>query len=202
MAAPVGHRQDRTLVRVESVQNIMAVLPDGFHHHQRRTRRQPAEYVHSVLLAIDESMLLDRVAGMPAAYVTAFAADGIHDGLFGLGLRRPAHSVGREPQIPTRNHNYSVRHVRIVTCAPPRSPGLDPGFLHSLAIHHAKMNRQVPHAAFSHGSLSRWGTSLACQPARSSDTPLTGAPAVRPGPPKPARPLLPRSGAPVSPRSC
>ena len=57
---------------------------------------------------------------------------------FGLGLRGPTLLVGREPQIPTRNHNYSVRHVRIVTCAPPRSPGLDPGFLHSLAIHHAE----------------------------------------------------------------
>src|SRR5450759_1712241 len=100
---------------------MVTVLPDGFHHHQRRIWRQPAEYFHSVLLAIDESMLLDGVAGMPAAYVAAFAADGIHDGLFGLGLCRPAPLVGREPKIPVRNHNHSVRHVRIVTC---RAPGV------------------------------------------------------------------------------
>src|SRR5271166_2929849 len=90
---------------------MMTVLPDRFHHHQRRIRRQPAEYFHSVLLAVDKSMLLHGVAGMPAAYVTAFAADGLHDGLFSLGLRLPAHLVGRQTQIPARNHNYSVRHV-------------------------------------------------------------------------------------------
>src|ERR1039457_5070610 len=93
---------------------MMAVLPDGFHHHQRRIRRRPTEYFHSVLLAIDESMLLDGVAGIPSSYLTALAADGIHDGRFGLGLRGPALLVGGEPQIPTGDHNYGLRHVRIV----------------------------------------------------------------------------------------
>ena len=91
-AAPVRHRQDRALVRVEPVQNVMAVLPDRLHHHQRRIRRKSAEHFHAVLLAVDESVLLYGVAGMPAAYLTAFAADGLHDSLFRLGLRRPAHS--------------------------------------------------------------------------------------------------------------
>src|ERR1019366_8835832 len=94
-------------------------------HHQRRIRRQPAENFHSVLLAIDESMLLDGVAGIPAAHLTALAADGIHDSLFGLGLRGPALLVGGEPQIPTRDHNYGVRHVRIVPCQAPGVQTLD-----------------------------------------------------------------------------
>ena len=82
-------------MRVQAVQNMMAVLPDRLHHHQGRIRRQPAEDFHSVLLAVDESVLLYGVAGMPAAYVTAFAADGIDHSLFGLCLRRPAPLVGR-----------------------------------------------------------------------------------------------------------
>ena len=79
----------------QAVQNMMAVLPDRLHHHQRRIRRQLAEDFHAVLLAVDESVLLHRVAGMPAAYVAAFAADGVHHSLFGLRLRRPALLVGR-----------------------------------------------------------------------------------------------------------
>ena len=110
-AAPVGHRQDRALVRVQPVQNVMAVLPDRLDHDQRRVRRNPAEDLHAVLLAVDESVPLYGVAGVPAAHVTAFAADGIHHGFFGLRLRRPAPLVGRQAQIPVRNHNYSVRHV-------------------------------------------------------------------------------------------
>ncbi len=82
-------------MRVQTVQNVMSVLPDRFHHHQRRIRREAAEYFHSVLLAINEPVLLDGVAGMPAPHLAAFAADGIHDGLFGLGLGGPAHPVGR-----------------------------------------------------------------------------------------------------------
>src|SRR6185369_15138518 len=95
LPAPIGHCQDRTLVRVQPVQNMMAVLPDRLHHNQWRVRRQPAEDLHAVLLAVDESVLLYGVAGVPAAYVTAFAADGIDHSLFGLGLRRPAPLVGR-----------------------------------------------------------------------------------------------------------
>ena len=87
-------------MRVEPVQHVMAVLPDGFHHHQRRVRRDLAKHFHAVLLAVDESVLLLGIVGMAAAYFTPFAADGIHDGLFGLRLRGPAFLVGGKTQIP------------------------------------------------------------------------------------------------------
>ena len=42
----------------------------------------------------------------------ALTADGIHDCLFGLSLRRCTKVlVGRQPQVSVRNHNYSVRHA-------------------------------------------------------------------------------------------
>ena len=35
-AAPVGNREDGSAMRVEAMQQMMAVLPDGFDHDQRR----------------------------------------------------------------------------------------------------------------------------------------------------------------------
>ena len=81
-------------MRIQPVQHVMAVLPDRLDHDQRRVRRNLAEDLHPVLLAVDESVLLHGVAGVPAAHLAAFAADGVHDGLFGLRLRRPALLVG------------------------------------------------------------------------------------------------------------
>ena len=39
LAAPVGDGQDRPLVGIEPVQDVMAVLPDGLGHDQRRVGR-------------------------------------------------------------------------------------------------------------------------------------------------------------------
>src|ERR1039457_6205295 len=155
---------------------MMTVLPDSFHHHQRRIRRQSTEYFHSEFLAIDESMLLDGVEGIPATHLAAFLADGIHDGLFGLGLRRPALLVGREPQIPTRNHNYSVRHVRIVPC---QAPGVHLAvFLaHNLAINHA--GRAPPGTDETAMDFRRLLPEIRWQ-SRLSPVPLTGRPPIPP----------------------
>jgi hypothetical protein len=46
-------------------------------------------------------------------------ADGVHDGLFGARLGRPAPLVGGEAQVPVGYDNYGVPHVHILT---PRTP--------------------------------------------------------------------------------
>src|ERR1700719_3741666 len=50
-AAPVGDGQDRPLMRVQSVEQMMRVLPDGLHHNQRRSGRNISENLHAILLA-------------------------------------------------------------------------------------------------------------------------------------------------------
>src|SRR2546421_11711880 len=89
----------------------MAVLPRGFHHDQGRSCGDAAKYFHAILLAIDESVALLRVARMPAAHVVSGAAYSIDDGLFRTRLRGPAHSVGGKAQVPVRDQNYRVRHL-------------------------------------------------------------------------------------------
>ena len=74
---------------------MMAVLPNRFDNNEGRLRRQCAEHFHPVLLAIDKPVSLDGIALVSPANVAALSADGIHDGFFGLSLRRPALLVGR-----------------------------------------------------------------------------------------------------------
>src|SRR5262252_4021405 len=97
----------------------MAVLPDRFHHHQRRVRRNAAKYLHPMLLAVNESMAFLGVARMPAADVAALPANGVHYGLFCPGLRRPTTLVGRQAQIPIGDQDYGLRHEHIFA---PRTP--------------------------------------------------------------------------------
>src|SRR5262249_55057648 len=94
LPAPVRDRKDWTAVRVEPVQNVMAVLPDGLNHDQRSIRRQSAEYFHPALLTIDEPVALCRIARMATPHFAPFATDGVHNSFFGLRLRGPATLVG------------------------------------------------------------------------------------------------------------
>ena len=89
-AAPVGDGQDRALMRIQPVQHMMTVLPDGLHHHQRRGARDIAKNLHAVLLAVDEAVLLGGIEWMAAPHLAAGSADGRHDGCFHAFLRRPA----------------------------------------------------------------------------------------------------------------
>src|SRR5262249_51122132 len=57
-AAPVGDGEDRSAVSIETVQKMMAILPDRLDHHQRRILRDIAKNFHTALLAVDEAVLL------------------------------------------------------------------------------------------------------------------------------------------------
>jgi hypothetical protein len=46
-------------MRVETMKQMMAILPDRFDDQQRRIGRDVEEDFHAALLAVDESVLLD-----------------------------------------------------------------------------------------------------------------------------------------------
>jgi hypothetical protein len=62
LATPVGDEQDRATVRAQAGQDVVAVLPDGLDHHERRFRRQLLEDLDAGALAVDEAVLADGVA--------------------------------------------------------------------------------------------------------------------------------------------
>jgi len=82
---------------------VMAILPDGFHHHQRRAGRNAAEHFHSALLAIDETVTFGGIAGVAAFDGVAQPPDGACDGFFDARLGRPAFLVGGQAQIAVGN---------------------------------------------------------------------------------------------------
>ena len=102
-------------MREEPVQHVMAVLPDGFDHHQRRVRRDVAEHLHAVFLAVDEAVALGGVEGMPAADIVSRAANCRHDGCFHALLCRPALLVRGQAQIATGDKNDGIHSF--VHCA-------------------------------------------------------------------------------------
>src|SRR6185437_15964410 len=108
--APVGDRQDWALVRIEAVQNVMAILPDGLDDDQGRRGWNLAEHFHAALLAIDKAVLFGWIERVAALCFRAETADGGGDGLFGAFLRGPAFLIGREPQISARDENNGFCH--------------------------------------------------------------------------------------------
>ena len=99
-AAPVGHGQDRALVRDKAGEDVVAVLPDRLGHDQRRVAGNGAEHLQAVLLAVNEAVLLDRIVGVAALDLEAFLLDRggeflLHRRLFGF-----AGLVGGKAQVP------------------------------------------------------------------------------------------------------
>ena len=84
---------------VETVKDVMAVLPHRLDDYQRRAGRDAAKYFHSNFLAIDETMTLGGIVGVAALHVAAQPSDGSRDRLLGARLGRPALLVGGEAQI-------------------------------------------------------------------------------------------------------
>ena len=115
LAAPVGDGEDRPAMRIEAGENVVGVLPDGFDDDERRFGRQFAEHLHAVLLAVDEAVAFDGVAGVAAAHLASFVPDGSHDGLFGLRLGRPADLIGGGAQISAGNDDDGFGHDAILT---------------------------------------------------------------------------------------
>jgi len=88
---------------VETVKDVMAVLPHRLDDHQRRAGRDAAKYVHTDFLAIDEAMTLGGIVGVAALDVATQLPDGSRDSLFGARLGRPALLVGGKAQISACN---------------------------------------------------------------------------------------------------
>src|SRR6266404_3776398 len=92
--APVGHRQDRAAMSEQSVEQMMAVLPNTLSHNQGSIRVEFSEYFHAHFLRIDEPVLLDLVKTVRALNCPAFCFQGLSENSFHFGLFRPAFLVG------------------------------------------------------------------------------------------------------------
>jgi hypothetical protein len=79
------------------MEDLMAVLPYGFHHHERGIARDGAKDLHSILLAIDEPMAFGGVEGMTPPDFETRITDRLHDGGFRLFLGGPAHLIRSQP---------------------------------------------------------------------------------------------------------
>ncbi len=97
--APIGHRENRSPMREQAGQQVMAILPNALGHDQRRRWVQLAEYLDAHFLRINKTMFLLRVErvspdALPAFGLQSPAKDRFHSGLF-----RPAFLVGRQAKI-------------------------------------------------------------------------------------------------------
>ena len=102
-------------MRIQAVQQVMAILPDGLHDNQRRLRRNFAKDFHTAFLAIDETMLFRRIVAMAAAHLASLAADGLENGVLGLSLGGPTHLISGQAQIPVGDQNDRFEHANIFT---------------------------------------------------------------------------------------
>ena len=108
-------------MRIEPMQQMMTVLPDGFDYDQRGLEWNVSKHLHAALLAVDEAMPLGGIVGMAALDLEPLAANGGHDRLFCPRLRGPALLVGGEPQVTIGDKDDTFGHFHILTCY--REPG-------------------------------------------------------------------------------
>ena len=64
LPAPIRHRQNRPLMRAQSRQHMMRILPHRLRHNQRCLRIDPPKHLHPLLLTRNEPMLLLRLHRM------------------------------------------------------------------------------------------------------------------------------------------
>jgi hypothetical protein len=77
----------------EARENMMAVLPNRFDHHQRSLGRNLAKDFDAVALTVNESVLLHWIKWVSAANGMSASANRTHHRLFHLVLGRPAGSI-------------------------------------------------------------------------------------------------------------
>jgi hypothetical protein len=63
----------------QSGKHMVAVLPHGFGHDQRRVFRYIPEHRHPVFLTINEPVALLRIEGVPALHPAAFGCQSCAD---------------------------------------------------------------------------------------------------------------------------
>ena len=108
LAAPVGHRQDRALVRGQSRQHVVRVLPHGLGDDDGRFRIDVAKHFHAHFLRVDEAVLLHRIERMRALHRPALLLQRPLQGRFHGLLRWPARLIGGETQIATGDEEHGL----------------------------------------------------------------------------------------------
>ena len=107
-SAPVGNRQDRALVEMQAMQNVMGILPDRLGHDQRRFGGDICEDLHPIFLGIDEAV--PDLGRKPwARWTFPFSFSRRRDqALFHLELFGFAFLIGGCPQIAAGDEIYCV----------------------------------------------------------------------------------------------
>ena len=98
-AAPIGNGQDRPAVGVKAVEQMMAVLPDGFRDDERGGGIELAEDFHAHFLGVNEAVILGRIELVGADAIPALVLEGCNELGFHVGLDGPAFLVGAEAQV-------------------------------------------------------------------------------------------------------
>src|ERR1700757_2158487 len=89
----------------------MAVLPHRFDNYDRRLGRNLAEHFDAVTLAVNKTVLLERIERMSPANATTMCPHSVHHRLFDAALGGPASLVGGEPQVATcHEYHFSLPH--------------------------------------------------------------------------------------------
>jgi hypothetical protein len=87
---------------------MVAILPDGFRHNERRVFGDGLKDVHSVTLRIEKSVLLLGHVGVSTNNLSAKTFYGLRQGLFHCRLRGPTDLVGVDAEIAT---GYQVNNL-------------------------------------------------------------------------------------------
>ncbi len=93
-SAPFRNCKDRSLMVDQPGKNVVAVLPNGFHHNNG-IRWNILEDLHPMLLAFDETMALDRVEFTAPPNRNDKSGCRAYDSLFRSQLCRPCLLVGK-----------------------------------------------------------------------------------------------------------
>jgi hypothetical protein len=86
-------------MRKKSREDVMAVLPDGFSDNEGGFCRDRSKHLHAVVLAVDETVLLDGVEGMRSSNGAAESFDGSGELPFHRGLCCLTVSIGSETKV-------------------------------------------------------------------------------------------------------
>lgn len=100
-------------MREQSVENVMAVLPDAFGDDERRVRVKLAKDLHAHLLRIDEAVAPGLVERMRADDGPALGLERLDEDGFHRGLGGPAFLVGRSAKVAI---GHEVNVTRLEWC--------------------------------------------------------------------------------------
>ncbi len=94
-SAPVGDGEDGAFVKLQAVQDVMRILPDGFGDDERGFGGDAAEDFHAVFLGINKAVTDFLAKAMGAIHLAAQLFDRGDQGLLHLQLFGLAGAIGR-----------------------------------------------------------------------------------------------------------